>query len=53
MSVQLINLPAYSQGVVLCFSAVELVVFIYTVFLERIAPLSSFSLVKIAGAQTL
>jgi hypothetical protein len=38
MPVQLFNLPAYSQGVVLCFSAVELIVFIYTVLLERIAP---------------
>lgn len=43
MSVQLINLSTYSQGVVLRFSAVPSLVLIYTVSLERITPLSSFS----------
>lgn len=37
MSVQLINLPVYSQGVVLWFTAVEVIVFIYILLLEGIA----------------
>lgn len=43
MSVQLINMSTWNQGVVFWLSAAELIVFIWKVLQERIATLSSSS----------